>query len=641
MRFISLFPLLSFFLIASSGKSQSSTDSCLNAYTFRIVVIGSSTAAGAGASPLDSAWVNRYRYSLQQLNPANQVINLALGGYNTYRLMPDGFTPPSNRPAPDTLRNITKALSLQPDAIIVNLPSNDAAAGFSLEEQLANFDTIVHRARQAQVPIWVCTTQPRNFSTDKVLIQLQARDSILARYGNQTINFWDSLATPEGLLSSIYNAGDGIHVNNAGHQLLFTRVQTVNLPAQLAPLPQLTVWGDTVCAPAPATLRAMASNADTILWFTQPQGGNPAGAGAVWTTPVLNADSTQTFYAEARRGPFTYHRQLTTTTTTNRDWNGVMFDLAADTVLVLDSLSVKMRSTGDQTVVVYTRTGGLSGWENTPGGWQLLDSFPVRATNGGDFVVLPLGAITLHPADTMAFYLHLADPAANLAYLAPDDTLEIKTAELTLRNSTGVAYAFTQRFYPRLFSGRVFYHFGDRPEGSCRSERLPVPVAVSRPKVDLGPDSLTLAGDSLLLDAGAGFVRYEWSGGSSEQRLTLRVAQLQPGANAIWVLVTDSLGCTASDTVTVYLLSVQTADRKNDPNFQIAPNPGQSTFLLFADPPVREVDVSIFDQTGQQVYRWTGNLPARISGDFGPAGMYWVNVKGATFSRTIKWIKSD
>ena len=197
----------------------------------RFVVIGSSTAAGAGASKPDSAWVNRYRVFLQALHPANEVLNLAMGGYSSYQLMPSRTTAPNNRPQPDPERNITRALSLAPDAIILNLPSNDAASGYSLEEQLANFETIVQQARNAGVPIWVCSTQPRNFSADKVQIQLVARDSILRRYGDRAIDVWKGLAEPNGLLRRRYNSGDGIHLNDAGHRFLFQRVcaQTLSL----------------------------------------------------------------------------------------------------------------------------------------------------------------------------------------------------------------------------------------------------------------------------------------------------------------------------------------------------------------------------------------------------------------------------
>ena len=92
--------------------------------------------AGAGASQSDSAWVNRYRKAIQQINPNNQVINLGVGGFTSYRIMPDNHQPNPGRPLPNTAENITKALTYNPDAIIINLPSNDIASGFPITEQI-------------------------------------------------------------------------------------------------------------------------------------------------------------------------------------------------------------------------------------------------------------------------------------------------------------------------------------------------------------------------------------------------------------------------------------------------------------------------------------------------------------------------
>ena len=233
MRYITIFPALFLLFTAASGQIRQKSEQDTAARPLRIVVIGSSTAAGTGANPPDSAWVNRYRAFLKNINPANEVINLAKGGYQTYHLMPSRYRPPADRPRPDTLRNITKALSLHPDAVIVNLPSNDAAAGYQAAEQLANFDTIAQFAAKSGVPLWVCTPQPRNFSANKILTQLIVRNAILTRYGNWSIDFWGDMAAPNGLIDMSYNSGDGIHVNNAGHRKLFEQVRKKNIPGEL------------------------------------------------------------------------------------------------------------------------------------------------------------------------------------------------------------------------------------------------------------------------------------------------------------------------------------------------------------------------------------------------------------------------
>ncbi len=196
----------------------------------KIVVIGSSTAVGIGASEPDSAWVNKYRAYLQNINPANEVINLAQGGYTTFNLLPTGINTPSNRPNPDPEKNISAALAQNPDAIIVNLPSNDAANGFSIEEQLDNYQTILLPANFQHIPVWISTTQARNLDAGGRQSLIEMRDSTFARFGDKAIDFWSTIAQSNGRINVIFDSGDGVHLNNRGHQILFERVAELNIP---------------------------------------------------------------------------------------------------------------------------------------------------------------------------------------------------------------------------------------------------------------------------------------------------------------------------------------------------------------------------------------------------------------------------
>jgi sugar lactone lactonase YvrE/lysophospholipase L1-like esterase len=195
-----------------------------------VVVIGSSTAEGTGASPADSAWVNRYRSYLQKYSSEFEVINLAIGGFSSFRVMPTGYEPPPARPFyPRENNNITFALAFHPKAIIVNMPSNDAANYFTIAEQVANFDTLAAYAKRYQVPVWFSTTQPRNFTDASQRTNLMVmRDSIISRYSNKewtrVIDFWNGLSDASGNILPAYNSGDGVHLNNKGHRLLYERV---------------------------------------------------------------------------------------------------------------------------------------------------------------------------------------------------------------------------------------------------------------------------------------------------------------------------------------------------------------------------------------------------------------------------------
>jgi len=234
----SISTLIFCFLFLSSIAGQQPTANgrqpAANSRPLRLVVIGSSTAAGVGAYPVDSCWVNRYGTYLKTLNPASQVVNLAKSGYQTWHLMPTGHQTPPGRPAPDTLRNISAALALRPDVIIVNLPSNDASAGYPAREQLDNFEIIAFCAWSADVPLWITTVQPRNFDTLKIQIQYQALQAMNKRFGDLAVNFWDGLDAGNGTVNSRYDSGDGIHLNNAGHALLYDRMVAKNIPETLA-----------------------------------------------------------------------------------------------------------------------------------------------------------------------------------------------------------------------------------------------------------------------------------------------------------------------------------------------------------------------------------------------------------------------
>lgn len=197
--------------------------------TCRIVVLGSSTAEGAGATPRDSSWVNRFAAYLAD-NPSFEVINLGKGGYTSFHILPTGTVTPGVTIDIDQERNITKALSYKPLAIIVNMPSNDAKQNFTMEQQMFNFNLIAQAAASAGVEIFFATTQPRNFNNPlQIQIQEEVRDAILAKYETNAVDFWTGIADKNGFIRVDYDSGDGVHLNNAGHKILFHRVKSLRI----------------------------------------------------------------------------------------------------------------------------------------------------------------------------------------------------------------------------------------------------------------------------------------------------------------------------------------------------------------------------------------------------------------------------
>lgn len=209
----------------------------------KVVIMGSSTALGNGASSYANAFAGKLTSYYNQ-NTSDGVdttfINLAYPGYSTYELMPSDFIPPSGKPAFDPLRNITKALSYLPDVILINLPNNDMAREYTKKECMDNFRLMFARVNAAGVRCFITTSQLRNDLATAWRDSLHTLvDSINNNFGLYSIDFWTDLVTTDGLnyIKPAVSAGDGIHINDAGHNYLFIRARDKNIFSSNLALP--------------------------------------------------------------------------------------------------------------------------------------------------------------------------------------------------------------------------------------------------------------------------------------------------------------------------------------------------------------------------------------------------------------------
>jgi len=206
-----------------------------------VVVLGSSTAEGVGANPKDSSWVNKYRNYLQTIDSTYEVVNLGVGGYTSYQLMPSNILPQINRPFPIVTKNLTYALSFNPTSIIVNLPSNDVALKYTIEEQFNNYFELKNITDSLNIPLWFCTTQPRNFDSLDITQQVVARDNFYKYFPGKVIDFWNGIANVDGRIKKYFDSGDGVHVNNKGHNLLFEKVRDSKVLQDYIPTEYLAI----------------------------------------------------------------------------------------------------------------------------------------------------------------------------------------------------------------------------------------------------------------------------------------------------------------------------------------------------------------------------------------------------------------
>ncbi len=189
-------------------------------------VIGSSTAAGVGASA-GHGWVDLLRSDYAGRGVS--VVNLAASGSVSYQGLPGGSPPPPGRPPPDPAHNIDAALSQGPKLVIASYPSNDTAAGYSAEETVGNLLTIRASAADRGVPSVVTSTQPSRpvptAAHAATVAQIDGR--LAAEFGPCFVEIRSVLATPQNTLDPRYDSGDGQHLNDAGHLVVFQRVKAV------------------------------------------------------------------------------------------------------------------------------------------------------------------------------------------------------------------------------------------------------------------------------------------------------------------------------------------------------------------------------------------------------------------------------
>ncbi len=229
-RYLSLIILCAVFFVSNSFAQQ------------KIAILGSSTAFGDGASAYELSWVGRLESYYNQ-NTSDGLdttfYNLAQGGYNSYLEMPTDYTPPAGRPGPDVEHNVTKALSYSPDIVIINLPSNDIAEGYSKNEYMDNLRLMNSTIIASGAKAYITTPQPRNdFTVEDRQLLLDLVDSVHMNFGLRSIDFWDTIVSKDGqnLIRDDVMASQ-FHVNDLGHLYLFQQVvERISAP-EGGPLP--------------------------------------------------------------------------------------------------------------------------------------------------------------------------------------------------------------------------------------------------------------------------------------------------------------------------------------------------------------------------------------------------------------------
>lgn len=237
----------------------------------KVVIMGSSTAYGVGASTYANSWAGRTEAFLNQNTTDGKdtvVYNISFPAYDSYQEMPDGFVPPPGRPLPDQDYNVTKALSYNPDVVIISLPSNDISYGYARSETMSNFRIMSSTIFANGARCYITTPQPRNdFDALQRDSLFSLVDSITMTFGPFAVNFWDCLVTDDGTLGlkDEYRAtGTPHHLNDLGHEMLFDRIM----------LAGIFDFGGPVALQLNGFHAQSQNNAVSLKWHTEQQGAN-------------------------------------------------------------------------------------------------------------------------------------------------------------------------------------------------------------------------------------------------------------------------------------------------------------------------------------------------------------------------------
>jgi hypothetical protein len=169
----------------------------------------------------------------------------------------------------------------------------------------------------------------------------------------------------------------------------------------------------------------------------------------------------------------------------------------------------------------------------------------------------------------------------------------------------------------------------------CPGSSQPVAATIfTAPSLSLGSDSVILAsGQSLSLDAGAGFESYIWNTGDTTSAI------LVSAAGTYTVVATDMNGCTATDEV-VILLNTSIATNELLP-IQVYPNParGHVTVRIPSDHQGR-LRMSLFSADGKLVQREeikaSAGFEHRIDLQGLASGIYYLETVGAEYASKSK-----
>lgn len=199
---------------------------------------------------------------------------------------------------------------LNPRRVIMNIGSNDYRSGRTTSQVIATYDSIVRYLISIGVDVFHIVMPEDTVDFPGSAVGMTAlKNYIAATYGIYYIpQVWDTLADNDNRLKSIYDHGDGIHLNQAGNDITSTvLINTGKLSvcaqryAQFNTVNQnLRIYGDSLAAAGQTALVAAIPTLNQVLTAGNTSAIKAIISGVSSTTPKLEVESvlTQPFAAD-------------------------------------------------------------------------------------------------------------------------------------------------------------------------------------------------------------------------------------------------------------------------------------------------------------------------------------------------------
>ena len=373
----------------------------------------------------------------------------------------------------------------------------------------------------------------------------------------------------------------------------------------------------TNCGPGVITLTATAS--DTIYWYDAALGGTLLSTGPTFTTPSLTSTTT-------------YYLQTTLSCPSPRSSvDAIIATTAADPTTqdttACGPVSLTLNATAANPISWYDAPGGtLLGTGNTfttPVLSTTTTYYAVAGVVGCVSSAVPLTAtINLQPAAPVTINGTNCGPGSVLVSASAGNPISWYT------QATGGSLLASAGVYTANYSTSDTV-YAEANDGTCTSVRSPATISIFNPPViNIGPPVISInSGQTVTLDAGAGYPSYVWSNGPTTQTMTTGIAGFY------YVTVTDVNSCVGADSITINVIN-NVIDQKTDKALLIYPNPAVGTFNVVVNDPTIKFELKITDALGRVIvsdkHIENSNYNKMFDFTLQSAGVYFINLTTPT-----------